>query len=118
MLSRVIVGLTVIVAVVQGLAGDQIPGDILPLVLVLLGLVYGAACVDHDDRVSFSVLAVAVGLAATADVLGNIHYIGGYLDAIVDQVVLALLGGVVSILALGVWNALMPSDDAGDGDES
>lgn len=112
MAARIIVGLAVIAAIVQGLWPDLVPQNILPLVIVVLGLVYGVMCLDAEDATGYLVLAIAVGSAAATDVLGHIHVvgIGGYLDAIVDQISLALYGGVVAVLAIRTWNRIMPSD--------
>ena len=111
MATRIIVGLTVIVAIVQGLMPDLVPQNILPLAIVILGLVYGVMCLDAEDATAYLALAIAVGGAASMDVLGNIHVIGGYLDAILDQVSMALFAGVVAVLAIRTWNRVMPSSD-------
>ena len=110
MAARIIVGLAVIAAIVQGLWPDLVPEAILPLVMVVLGLVYGVMCLDAEDATGYLALAIAVGAAGGADVLGHIHVIGGYLDAIVDQISVALFGGVVAVLAIRTWNRIMPSD--------
>lgn len=110
MVMRVVVALIVIVAVIQGLAPDLVPENILPLVLVLLGLAWGVLGVDDDKRVAFAVGAVAVGMAASTDVLNHIHVIGGYLDAIIDQISVALYAGVVALLVLMIWARLMPEE--------
>ena len=110
MAARIIVGLAVIAAIVQGLWPDLVPENILPLVIVVLGLAYGVMCLDAEDATGYLALAIAVGLAAEVNVLGHIHLIGGYLDAIVDQISVALFGGVVAVLAIRTWNRVMPSD--------
>ena len=111
MAPRIIVGLTVIAAIVQGVWPGLVPANILPLVIVVLGLVYGVMCLDAEDATAYLAVAIAVGGAAATDVLGNIHVIGGFLDAILDQVSVALFGGVVSVLAIWTWNRVMPSSD-------
>jgi hypothetical protein len=106
MANKIIVGLIALLAIVQGLAGDAVPEGIVPLLIVLLGLVYGWMSVDADDATGFLVLALAVGAASGADVLGHIQVIGGPLDAIVDQVGTALYAGVMSVLGKGLLNIL------------
>lgn len=110
MATRIIVGLAVIAAVIQGLWSELVPHDILPLVLVVLGLVYGAMALDAEDATGYLVLAIAVGAASGADVLGNIPEVGTHLDAIVDQISVALYAAVITVLAIRTWNRLMPSD--------
>ena len=111
MATRIIVGLAVIAAVVEGLWAGVVPNEILPLALVVLGLAHGATGVDAEDATGYLAVAIAVGMAASSDVLGHIHVVGGYLDAIVDQLSVALLAGVVTVLVLRTWNRIMPSDD-------
>jgi hypothetical protein len=82
MATRIIVGLTVIAAIVQGLWPDLVPENILPLVIVVLGLAYGVLCLDAEDATAYLAVAIAVGGASATDVLGHIHVIGSHLDAI------------------------------------
>ena len=70
MALRIIVGLTALVAIIQGLAGDPIAGGILTLALVVLGLVYGAIAIDAEDATAYLAVTIAVGAAAGANVLG------------------------------------------------
>ena len=113
--SRIIIGLIVIAAVVQGLWPNAVPQNILPLALVALGLAYAAVAIDAEDATAYLVVAVAVGAASQANVLGhiqlgNIEVIGSSLQGILDQVAIALYGGVVTVIAMRTWNRLMPSD--------
>ena len=98
MALRIIVALIVLVAIVQGLAADLVPGGILPLALVVLGLLYAIVAIDAEDATAYLVVAIAVGAAAGADVLSNIPGIGESLDAIVDPIATALYAGVIAIL--------------------
>ena len=105
MATRIIVGLIALVALVQGLANVDSKG-ILPLALVVLGLIYAAVAIDAEDATGFLALAIAVGAASQADVLNNIHEIGEYLDAIVDQISTALYAGVVTVIVRWILNRL------------
>ena len=106
MANRIIVGLVVLVAIVQGLAADALPAGIASLALVILGLAYAAVAVDAEDATAYLVVALAVGAAAGANVLSNIQVIGGPLDAIVDQVSTALYAGVITVLVKRTCNRL------------
>ena len=113
--SRIIIGLIVIAAVVEGLWPGVVPQNILPLALVALGLAYAAIAIDAEDATAYLVVAVAVGAASQAEVLDNIHLgtlqvIGSSLDDILDHVAIALYGGVVTVIVMRTWNRLMPSD--------
>ena len=106
MATRVIVGLVALASVIEGLAPGVVPQNLLPLALVILGLVYGAMVVDAEDATGFLAVTIAVGAAAGADVLSNIHVIGTFLDAILDQQATALYGAVGAILVVRIWNRL------------
>ena len=106
MANRIILGLAVLASIVVAFAPDVDSGGIVSLILVVLGLVYGAMAVDADDATGFLVLALAVGAAGAADVLGSIPTIGGYLDAIVDGLSSALYAAVATVLAVTCVNRL------------
>ena len=113
MVVRIIVGLIVVLAIIQGLAAGAIPENIVSIALVILGLVYGGMALDAEDATSFLVVAIAVGAAAGADVLSNIQVIGEKLDAIVDPITIALYAGVITVFAKRVLNRVLASDDGG-----
>ena len=104
MVTRIIAGLVFLVALVQGLAPDAVPGGVLPIILVLLGLAYAGMAIAAADATAYLVMTLAVGAAAGADVLSVIPAIGASLDAIVDQVSIALYAGVISVLSLWMCN--------------
>ncbi len=106
MSNRVIVGLIVLAAIVEGLAPGVVPSDILPLAIVVLGLVYAGMAIDPEDATAYLAVAIAVGAAAQADVLSNIQMIGSQVDSILDQVSMALYAGVVTVLILRTVNRL------------
>ena len=106
MATRVIVGLTVLAAIVLAVAPDANAGNILSIALVLLGLAYAAVAIDAEDATSFLVVVVAVGAAAGADVLGAIPAVGAYLDGILDGLSTALYASVATVAAMRVTNRL------------
>ena len=106
MAIRIIVGLIVVLAIVQALASEAVPGGIVPLALVILGLAYAALAIDPEDATAYLVLTLAVGAASGADVLGHIPQIGAPLDAIVDQASVALYAGAITVLVMRTINRL------------
>ena len=106
MAVRIIVGLITLLAIVEGLAPDALGSGIVALLLVILGLVYAAMAIDAEDATAYLVVTLAVGGAAATDVLSHIHAVGGHLDAILDQVSIALYAGVVTILVVRALNRL------------
>ena len=103
-MTRIIVGLITLAALVEGLAPGAVPSDLLPLAIVILGLAYGWTAVDAEDPVGY--LAVAIAVGAAAGVLSAIPMVGAYLDAIVSQVSNGLFAGVISILVARTVNRL------------
>ena len=61
MATRVIVGLIALLAIIHGLAGAMVPSGIIPLVVVLLGIIYGFLGVDAEDATDYLVVTIAVG---------------------------------------------------------
>ena len=107
MLTRIIVGLIALLAIVQGVAGDMMAdGGAMMIIIVLLGIIYGFTGVDAEDATDYLVVTIAVGAAAGADVLSNIPGIGATLDAILDPASSALYASVVSILIMRTINRL------------
>ncbi len=108
-MTRIVFGLIVLAAIIEGLAPGAVPADLLPLALVVLGLIFGWTAIDADDPGVYLLITLAVAAAATmpdaggaADgdgVLGLIPAVGGHLDAILDQAATALLAGALSIFA-------------------
>ena len=104
MAGKVIVGLVALAAILNAVPG--VPGDMVMLALVILGLIHGYMGVDEDSASNFAIGAVALAAAGQLDVMSNIQMIGGFLDAIVDGLVVAALSAVVTRAVLRVVNAL------------
>lgn len=116
-MTRIVVGLITLCAIIEGLAPGAVPSDLMPLALVVLGLVYGWTAIDAEDPVAYLAVTIAAGMATSmpevsgsgGDSTGVLHLIpavGSYLDSIVDQVVTALYAGVISVLVARSMNRL------------
>ena len=106
MATRVIVGLTALVAIVLAVAPEANAGNALTIVLVLLGLAYPAVAINAEDATSFFVVVLTVGAAAGADVLSNIPAIGVYLDGILDGLSTSLYAAVAAVMAVRMTNRI------------
>ena len=106
MATRAIVGLTLLAAIVVGVVPDPALGGMLSILLVVLGLAYGALTLDAENATDVLVVAIAAGAAAGADVLSLIPAVGMYLDGILDAWVIALYGSVASVVAIRIINRL------------
>lgn len=108
-MTRIVLGLILLAAIIEGLAPGAVPSDLLPLALVILGLIFGWAAIDADDPVVYLLVTLTVAVATTMPDVGGvgdgdgllalIPAIGGQLDAILDQIATALLAGALSIFA-------------------
>ncbi len=106
MLTRIIVAVVAILAIVKAFAPGIQDAGAIGILLVIAGLVYAAVAVNAEDATAYLVVAVAVGASAGADVLNAIPLIGGQLDAIVGHISTALYSGVVTVLAVRTVNRL------------
>ena len=104
--NRVVVGLMALAAVLHGvLPEDTIPGNTLPLILVLAGLVWGYMGVDAEDATAYLAVAIGVGMAGKSDALADyLPAVGTHLDGILDAASIALYAGVATVLAMRTWN--------------
>lgn len=103
--NRAVVGLMALAAVLQGLLPEgTIPGNVVPLALAILGIVWGFMGVDAEDATAYLAVAIGVGMAGYSDALANIPAVGGLLDGIIDAASIALYSGVASVLAMRTWN--------------
>ena len=107
MAPRVIVGLTLLTAIVLAVAPDAVPGNGLTILLVLLGLAYPVlAKLDAEDATSHFIVVLAFGAAAESDVLNAIPAVGMYLDGILGGVSTSLYGTVATIAAIRITNRI------------
>ena len=104
MATRVVYGLAILAAIIEGLAGGAVPGGLLPLIMVILGGAYAIMNIDAAKPQAFLTTALVIAAAGGADVLSNIPAVGNLLDAIVDQVAIVYLAGGVGVLGVRAWN--------------
>ena len=104
--TRVVVGLTALVAIVLAVAPDANAGNALTIVLVLLGFAYPVVAINAEDATSFFVVVLAVGAAAGADVLSNLPAIGVYLDGFLDGLSTSLYAAVAAVMAVRMTNRI------------
>ena len=106
MAIRIIVGLILLLAIVGGLAPDMIPGEAVPILLVVLGIAYAAMAIDAEDATATLVVILAVGAAAGANVLSAVPAIGAPLDAILDHASIALYSSAIAVFVTRAINRL------------
>lgn len=106
MLTRILVAVVAVVALLKAFAPNLEDGGALGIVLVIAGVVYAATDINAEEATDFLVVAVAASVAAGADVLGAIPGIGGHLDIIIDQISVALSASIGTILIMRVVNRI------------
>lgn len=104
-MGRIIVALTVLVAIIEGV-GNLDTGGILALALVVLGIVYAITEVDAEDATAELAVVIASGAAVSSGALDNIPAVGGHLNAILGQIVVALYAGAATVLVVRIINRL------------
>ena len=106
MAIRVVYAIGILAAIVEGLAPGAVPGGLLPLIMVVAGVAYAVMNIDAANPQAFLTTALVVAAAGGADVLSNVQAVGGYLDAIVDQVAVVYLSGGAGVLGVRAWNLI------------
>lgn len=104
-MGRIIVALTVLVAIIEGV-GNLDTGGILALALVVLGIIYAITQIDPEDATGVLVVVIASGAAVSSGALDNIPAIGGPLNAILGQIVMSLNAVAATVLVLRIINRL------------
>ncbi len=100
--KKIIVGVTAVCAIVEGIAPGVVPGNALPIAVVLLGLAWGYLGVDTNDPTSHCALAIAVGLAGYSDALEILPAVGIYLDGILDLYGVTLYSSIATLMVMRV----------------
>lgn len=106
MIQKTLIGAMIVFSLIQAFLPDMIPSDIVPLLLVLVGFMYGAIATDAEDPTSYLIVVLAIGAASHADVLNSIHGIGIGLDAIFDALMYALYASTVTVVVIRASNRL------------
>ena len=106
MVNRILVALVAVLAIVKAFAPDLQDAGAIGIIVVVAGLAYAAVAVNAEEATDYLVVAVAVAIAAKANVLGAIPGIGGHLDAIVDTISMALTAGIATVLAVRTINRI------------
>ncbi len=104
MATRLVYGIGMLAAVIEGLAPGSVPGGLLPLIMVVAGVAYAVMNIDAANPQAFLTTALVVAAAGGADVLSNVMAVGGYLDAIVDQAAVVYLSGGAAIMGMRGFN--------------
>lgn len=106
MAAKILVGLSVLVAIVLAVAPDANTGDVLSIALVVLGVAYAVVNINAEDATGYLAVVIASGAAAQADVLSVIPAVGAQLDAFVDGLVTALYSGAITVLVVRTINRI------------
>lgn len=106
MATRVLVGLTLLTAVVLAVAPGANAGNALTILLILLGLANAYVSIDAEDATAYLVVVLAVGASAGSDVFNAIPEVGMYLDGILGGLSTALYASVATIAAIRIVNRI------------
>ena len=104
MANRVLVGVAALLALAEGFAPGMVP--MAGLLIVLVGIVYGAMAVDAEDATAYMVVALGAAGAAGADVLNHIPAVGMQLDMVLGGLSMALWGGAATVVIMRTVNRI------------
>ena len=97
-------------AILAAIIAVFVPLEWWPLILVLIGLVHGFGGQEKDPVIVVSVVLAAIALPTIADNLNAIPVIGAHLDAIFDNLAVAVGGYAIALLVLDLKNRIMPAE--------
>lgn len=108
MATRIVYGLGLSLAIIAALWTDASTAVMafLMFAIVVLGAAYAYLNIDCKAPQAFIVTALVIGVAAGADVLAHVYWVGTYLDAILDKVVVMYYAGGVCVLCMRANNIL------------
>lgn len=104
MANRVLVGVALLLAVVEGFAAGMVP--MAGLLIVLAGIVYGAMAVDAEDATAYLVVALAASGVAGSGALNMIPAVGAGLTGVVGGLSMALWGGAATVVIMRTVNRI------------
>ncbi len=81
-----------------------------PLILLVIGLVFGFVAQEKDPVTGVLVIVTAVALPTVADSLNAIPMIGAYLDTIFTQLAIVIGGHAIANLVLDLKDRIMPDE--------
>ena len=82
-----------------------------PLILLIIGLVFGFVAQEKDQTTAVLVVVLAVALPTIADSLNAIPVIGAHLDTIFTHFAIAIGGHAIANLILDLKNRTMPAGE-------
>ena len=81
-----------------------------PLILLVMGLVFGFVVQQKDQTQVLTVIVLAVALPTIADSLNAIPMIGAHLDTIFTHLAILIGGHAIANLVLGLKDMIMPAE--------
>ena len=98
----------------------QIPFAYWPLVLVVIGLVYGGMHAEDDLLTRLGYIIIAAALPLVADNLDSISFgafaIGPWVNSFLDNIAIGVAGIVISNTLLQIYARVNPADSGSSAD--
>ena len=104
--NQIMPALGILVAIISAF----VPLEWWPLILLVIGLVFGFVAQEKDPVTGVLVIVTAVALPTIADSLNAIPMIGAHLDAIFDNFAVAIGGYAIALFVLDLKNRIMPAE--------
>jgi len=104
--NRIFPALAILVAIISAFVALEW----WPLILLVMGLVFGFVVQEKDQAQVLMVIVLAVALPTIADSLNAIPMIGAHLDTIFTHLAILIGGHAIANLVLGLKDMIMPAE--------
>ena len=104
--NRIFPALAILVAIISAFVALEW----WPLILLVMGLVFGFVVQQKDQTQVLTVIVLAVALPIIADSLNAIPMIGAHLDTIFTHLAILIGGHAIANLVLGLKDMIMPAE--------
>jgi len=104
--NRIFPALAILVAIISAFVALEW----WPLILLVMGLVFGFVVQEKDQTQVLTVIVLAVALPIIADSLNAIPMIGAHLDTIFTHLAILIGGHAIANLVLGLKDMIMPAE--------
>ena len=104
--NRIFPALAILVAIISAFVALEW----WPLILLIMGLVFGFVVQEKDQIQVLTIIVLAVALPTIADSLNAIPMIGAHLDTIFTHLAILICGNAIANLVLGLKDMIMPAE--------
>ena len=106
--NRIFPALAILVAIISALPFAALAWW--PLILLVMGLVFGFVVQEKDQTAVLTIIVLALALPEIAKNLDHIPTVGAYLVTIFTHLAIVIGGNAIANLVLGLKDMIMPAE--------